>query len=343
MATLKEIAKIAGVNVSTVSKALNGHNDINEETKGRIIKITQQMNYFNKKSNVQNQANGNYMIGVICPEIDSNFYAQIVTKIEEKVMDKGYSLVIGLSQFNPEKESNYLRLLLNKGVDGVVLITSTNQSIADIMSEIKKDFNIPIIVITVNQMVDCYDSIKIDDHIGVTMAINHLIQLGHKKIGYVGDRLSMHRLDSFREALDKSNARIEEKWIRIGTERFEEGGYLRMKEILKSKELPTAILASYDDIAIGAMRAIHEKGMRIPQDISIVGVDNIGTARYLNPNLTTVSEPVNEMGDIACSILFNKIENKAYTTIQSVVLKPELIIRESTACIEGSVNLEVYA
>lgn len=330
MSTLKEIAKIAGVNASTVSKALNGHDDINAETKGRIIKIAQQLNYFGKKVNAQVQPNGNYMIGVICPEIDSNFYAQIVQKIEEKVAMKGYSLFIGISRFDQEKETSYLRLMLNKGVDGIVLITSTDQFISKTLQEIKKEFDIPIIVVAVNQMVDYYDSIKIDDHIGVTMAISHLVQLGHKRIGYIGDHLSKHRLDSFKEAVEQNGIKVEERWIKIGSERFEEGGYLRMNEVLQCKETPTAILASYDDIAIGAMKAIYEKGLKIPQDISIVGVDNIRIARYLSSNLTTVSEPVNEMGDIACAILFNRIENKAFTVVQNVVLKPELIIRAST-------------
>jgi DNA-binding LacI/PurR family transcriptional regulator len=330
LATLKDIAGIAGVTISTVSKAINGHTDINEETKTRILKIAHQLNYFDKKKADRPQTSRNYTIGIICPEIESNFYTQIVDRIEQRVIEKGYSLFIGLSRFDPQKESNYLNLMLNKRVDGIVLITCTDKNINRSLIEIRKKFDVPIIVVAVNQMVDYYDSIKIDDHLGVSIAINHLLELGHADIGYIGDQLSAHRFESFKRVLADKGTRFEEKWAKIGPERFEEGGYLRMNEMLKEKSLPSAIFASYDDIAIGAMRALHEKGIRIPQDVSIVGVDNIGVASYLDSSLTTISEPVNEMGDISCAILFSKIEKVKFTVIQNVVLKPELILRETT-------------
>jgi LacI family transcriptional regulator len=330
LATLKDIAGIAGVTISTVSKAINGHADINEETKTRIMKIAHQLNYFDKKKADRPQTSRNYTIGIICPEIESNFYTQIVDRIEQRVVEKGYSLFIGLSRFDALKESNYLKLMLNKRVDGIILITCTDKNINKSLIEIKSKFDVPIIVVAVNQMVDYYDSIKIDDHLGVTIAIDHLLQSGHVNIGYIGDQLSAHRFESFKQVLADNGARFEEKWAKIGPDRFEEGGYKRMTEMLKEKSLPSAIFASYDDIAIGAMRALHEKGIRVPQDISIVGVDNIEVASYLDTSLTTVSEPVNEMGDIACAILFRKIEKASFTVIQNIVLKPELILRETT-------------
>jgi LacI family transcriptional regulator len=330
LTTLKDIAGIAGVTISTVSKAINGHADINEETKNRIMKIAHQLNYFDKKKVNCPQTRRNYTIGIICPEIESNFYTQIVDRIEQRVIAKGYSLFIGLSRFDPQKESNNLKLMLNKSIDGIILITCTDKNINKSLIEVRKNFDVPIIVVAVNQMVDYYDSIKIDDHLGVSIALDHLMQLGHTNIGYIGDQLSAHRFESFKQILAEKGTRFEETWVKIGAERFEEGGYKRMNEMLMEKTLPSAIFASYDDIAIGAMRALRERGIRIPQDISIVGVDNIGVASYLETSLTTISEPVNEMGDIACAILFSKIEKVTFTVIQNVVLKPELILRETT-------------
>lgn len=336
LATLKDIAKLAGMNVSTVSRALNNSSDISESTKKKIVKIARELNYFSNKQNSLLANNTSYAIGVIAPEIESNFYSQLVGTIEKKITTEGYTLITGFTNFKYEEEVRFLNLFAHKAVAGIILIRSLDERTSKDLNEFKQKFSIPVIQVDTKHILDFYDCLKIDDYFGVSTAVEHLIELGHTSIGYIGDTLSEHRKKAYIDTLNKYNIRINENFIRIGEERFEKGGYKRMNELLSLSETPTAVFASYDDIAIGAMRAIYEKGLKIPEDFSIVGVDNIKISSYLYKGLTTVSVPVNELGDISTAILFNKIQNKKYEVVQHVVLKPQLIVRETTASVKKS-------
>jgi len=322
---------MAGVNVSTISRALNNNPEINEDTKNKIIKIARELNYFsNKQGNVLSDKSS-YAIGIISPEIESNFYSQLVGIVENKITAEGYTLITGFTNFKYEEEVRFLNLFAHKAVDGIILIRSLDERTSDDLKAFKKDYKIPVIQVDTQHILDFYDCLKIDDYLGVSMAIEHLVELGHTSIGYVGDTLSQHRKRAYIDTLQKHGIEIDDRLVKIGEERFQEGGYKRMNELLQSSILPTAVFASYDDIAIGAMKAIYEIGLRIPEDISIVGIDNIKVSSYLYKGLTTISVPVNELGDISTRILFNKIKDKTYEVIQHVVLKPQLIIRETTA------------
>ena len=329
MATLKDIAKMAGVNLSTVSRAINDSSEINKETKERILDIARQLNYVSNKHNKAFKNEGNNTIGIICPEIKSNYYAQLVNTIEVRLKAKGYMLLIGLTDFKYENEVYYLKLFEKKGVGGIICIATVDRKIEKDLKDFKSKYNMPIIQVATEVELQDYDYIKIDEDYGISLAISHLAELGHREIGYIGETLSESRLKSFNSLLKKNGLPINHDFIKVGTERFEEGGYKRMKEILALKKLPTAIFASYDSIAIGAMRAMTESGLRIPEDISIIGVDNINVAAYLTKALTTISSPVNDMGSIASRILLDKIEDNN-AVVQHVALKPELILRETT-------------
>ena len=195
----------------------------------------------------------------------------------------------------------------------------------------KAKCDIPLIQVNTEIRNESYDYIEIDDYKGVSLAVDHLIELGHSKICYLGDIISNMRIKSFKDTLRKNSIEVDEDLIRVGEERFEEGGYLRMNEVLSLNKPVTAVFASYDDVAVGAMRAIYEKGLKIPEDISIIGVDNVRVTGYLYNKLTTISEPVDELGIIATKILIGKIEDKSNKIIQHVKLIPELIVRETTA------------
>jgi DNA-binding LacI/PurR family transcriptional regulator len=183
--------------------------------------------------------------------------------------------------------------------------------------------------------VEEYDCIKIDEQLAMNLAIEHLVSLGHRDIAFIGERLTKDRQKQFIDALKKCDIKISSDFIRVSEERFEEAGYIGMKDILSNSEkIPTAVFASYDDVAIGAMRAIFESGYRVPEDISIIGVDNICIAPYLYRALTTVSSPVSEMTNIAIKILLGKIEDKGSKVVQHVIVKPELLVRETTARVQ---------
>jgi len=329
MATLKEIAEIAGVNVSTVSKALRDSSDINEETKLKISRIAGELNY--KHGIIKRKmSNGFGTIGVICPEIASDYYAQIIRKIEDEIKGEGYFCIIGFTDFDAEKEQYYLRNLLDAGVQGIIFI-SENPELNSVLLEYKKDTSIPLVLIAQNTETREFDCIKIDDGYGIKLAVEHLIRAGHKDIGYIGDELSCARLDTFVKVMQENNMKLNKKWMQTGRERFEKCGYELMGGILKNGDMPTAILGAYDDIAIGAIKAIHDHGMAVPDDISVIGIDNIRVASYYNPEITTVAGPVEEMGKIAAKLLLKKIKDDCYKVVQNVMLQPALIRRKSTA------------
>ncbi len=325
MVTLKDISKVAGVNVSTVSKALRKSDDINKETIAKIEDIAKEMGYRQKgKEKVAEKH-----IGVICPEIKSNYYAHLISGIEREAKDKGYSILIGFTNFNEEVERHYLNHFIKSKTSGIILITE-NQVLDKVLSSYKKDISLPVVVISSNAETAEYDCISIDDSRGVQLAIEHLISSGHKKIGYIGDYLSSVRLNAFKKAMSENGLVINAKWIKENSDRFEECGYNQMQEIINEGSLPTAVFGAYDDIAIGVMKCLVDNNIKIPEDISVVGIDDIRVSGFVAPSLTTISVPVHEMAEITLDILNKKIENEDYKVVQSIKLAPNLVIRNST-------------
>lgn len=332
MVTLADIAKEANVHITTVSKALNDSTDISDETKRKIKSIADRLNYNYKSKNTvdKNGIKKVNTIGVICPEIKSNYYAQILSTIESISREKGYSIIMGFTNFEYENERHYLELFVKKNIDGIICITE-GVDIGQDLKTLRENNDIPIILVATELKVQECDSIKVDDYLGVTMAMEHLIELGHRDICYIGDLFSQGRLNTYLEILKKHKIKVNEDFIKVSNERFELCGYRCMKEILNKKNFPTAVFAAYDAIAIGATKAIYEADLNIPDDISVISVDDIDAAPYLYRGLTTVSGPISEMGNIAMNLLLKKIEDNHYKVIQHINLQPELIIRESTA------------
>ena len=204
MTTLKDIAEIAGVNVSTVSKALRDSSDINEDTKLRIAKIAKGLGY--KYEVVKRKSNNTELgtIGVICPEITSNYYSQIVSILEEEIKKEGFFCIIGFTNFEKESEKYYLKNLYNAGVQGIIFI-SESSDLNETLIEYKKSTSIPLVLIAQNTETQDFDCIKIDDEYGVRLAVEYLIQSGHRDIGYIGDELSNTRLDTLIKYYRKTN------------------------------------------------------------------------------------------------------------------------------------------
>ena len=162
------------------------------------------------------------------------------------------------------------------------------------------------------------------------MAVDHLVELGHTKIGYIGERASDIRYHAICKCLRQRGIEIIPAFMKRGVERFEQGGYMRTLELLKEKELPTAIFASYDQIAFGAIRAFQEHGIRVPEDISIIGFDNIVMDNYHPVKLSSITNPVDQMGITAVKILLDAIKHPRSHVVQNVALQSRLVIRKST-------------
>ncbi len=329
--TLKDIARMAEVNVSTVSRALNDSNEINEETKKKINKIAEELKYVPNPSAKALVGKKTKSIGIIVPEISSIYFAQMLNNIESELKERGYSLIVGMTHHKYRDEINYLNIFSIRNVDGIIVAGSMYKELEKYLADIKRNYDIPIVLIQTFIPFPDYDYIMVDDSYGFNLAIEHLVSYGHNSIGFIADEVSSKmRLPKFKAAMDNVGLKYNNKYVKVGKEMFELGGYKQMNRLMEEKVLPTAIFASYDYIAIGAMKALNEHGLSVPEDISIIGYDNIREAAYLSVPLTTVSPPIQEMTKIGVKLLIDKIENKEHKVIQHVSLKPELIIRETT-------------
>lgn len=329
MARLSDIASLTGVNVSTVSKALRGKDDINPQTRRRIIEAARKLRYSSRRSGGEASA-ASGTIGVICPEIRSGYYAQIVTALESYLRQRGFGMLLGFTDFVHQHETALLDRLRQQSVSGIVCVTEHEKIEYDLRT-FRRVYDMPVVVVATVIAIEDFDYVKVNDALGVRMAVAHLHGLGHSLVGFVGDSVSRQRRDVFAEALVQHGIAVREDYIRMGPERFEVGGYLRMKELLGQRIPPTAILAAYDDVAIGAMRAIAEAGLSVPRDISVVGIDGIQVGGYLPTGLTSVACDTVEMAETAARILLKKVGDRGFTLVQHVELNPELVVRQSTA------------
>ncbi|GGD88729.1 LacI family DNA-binding transcriptional regulator [Paenibacillus nasutitermitis] len=348
MYTLDEIAKIAGVSASTVSRALSNNKKISSKTIERIQAIAKELNYTPNLSARALTGKGTKLIGLIIPEIKSNYFAQVINHVESRLNAKGYALIVVTSDFDPSKAIGNLELLIGRAVDGVIYgdgfdyegvnVSKYNQKLKNVINKRNETNDIPIVFLSSAGEDIGQECIMFDDEHGITLMVAYLAELGHKSIGFVGESLSKKaRLFPFQRALAKYGIEYNENFVKTdGKERFEEGGYLRMKELIAEGELPTAIFATYDNIAIGVMKALSEEGLKVPEDISIVGFDNIRESQYLTPSLTTIFPPVMEITRRAVDLLIEKIENNESNanvkqhTAAKTILYPELVIRQST-------------
>ena len=332
MATLKDVAAYLNINVSTVSRALNGEKGVSPEMRSRILKAAAKLNYTPNLAARAMTGKGSNIIGLITPEINSSYFSHIICELEKKLSSFGYSLMVISTQFDPDREIRALRNFCQYNVDGIFSICPLY---LDVINQFKPTLDkqgIPLILLEARLHTQDYNYILIDDEAGMILAIQHLLKIGHKRIGFLSDpALIPLRNQLFINAIKTCGLDPKENPIyQHETQRFEIAGYETMQQILNEQDYPHAFLAGYDDIAIGAMRAITEAGLRIPEDIAIIGNDDIREAPYLSTSLTTLAPPLTKMAHIGVEMMLNSIRSLDQDTIHHVRLKPELIIREST-------------
>ncbi len=323
MVKLKDIAAKTGITVASVSKALNDSPEISESTIQLVKMTAYEMGYRPKKSLHISKS-----IGVILPEVRSHYYAELMHSLSNEINKYGYSMVTMLSDFSAKGIVDAYEKLLpynNKG-----LFISGSNFIDEQMCKCILEEGIPTVLFTEYNLPYPLDSIFVKTDSVMRLAVEHLTQLGHKKIGYIGEFNSDVRYNALCDVLRQNSIEIIPKFIKRGKERFEKGGYLRACELLQEDERPTAVIASYDQMAFGAMRAFHESGIKVPEDISIVGVDNTVMDEYLPIQITSVNSPVNQMGVIAVKLLMDNIKNPSAHVVQNVALQSKLVVRGST-------------
>lgn len=331
MATIRDIAKAIGLSPATISRSLNNDSSISEATRTRVLIAANEMNYTGSSRRRNRQEN--HIIGIICPEIISYNYASVAESLSRHLRKKGFESIMMITGMESYAEKAALETLNKLHISGVVLIMYEDETSRMIMEEFRNKCNIPIVQISNFCEYDGYDSLMISNRQAVEVLIDHLYELGHRDIGIITDNYALLRLDIACNYLQKLGILPNRnRRIIVPTERFEQAGYTGAMQLLRSDDRPSAIIAMYDYIAIGVLRACDELGIRVPEDISVVGIDNINTSAYTQKALTTVSMPHADMGRIAARLIVDRIqEGKNHSAIQHVSLMTDLIVRETTS------------
>ncbi|MCX7795182.1 MAG: LacI family transcriptional regulator [bacterium] len=326
-ANIQDVAKLAGVSPSTVSRALNGFPGISEKTRQKVIEAAKRLNY---KPNYRGQiltTRSTRNIGLLITDITNPFFPELVRGAEETASEVGYTILLGNTSESVEKETNYLDFFSRGPVDGVIISASRipNEHIIDLAEE-----GLPIVVI--NRILEHpkISYVSTDMERGGYLATKHLIELGHTKIAFVNgpghSEAAERRLSGYKKALEEAKIRYNSNLVSSNVP-VAESGYKETLRLLTAKNPPTAIFTYNDLMAFGVMKAVKDLGINIPDNLSIVGFDDIFFSSFTDPPLTTIRQPKEELGKRAVELLLKLMKEER----QGILLEPELIIRNTTA------------
>ena len=332
--TIKDIARKANVSHTTVSRALNNKSRIRNETKEKILTIARELNYrpdFIARSLVMKRTK---TLGLVITTIANPFYTELSQGIETTARSLGYNIILCSTNYDLSNEKQYVDMLRSEGVDGIIF-SSAHMDDPNIFELAEEAF--PIVLVNrrayhpvVREKVDY---VGIDNILGGFLAVEHLIRLGHQRIGVIGgsseSSVGFERLEGGKKALVTYGLEVADNYFLEGD--FLKGsGYRGGKEFLKMTEPPTAIFATNDYMALGTYQAIIEEGQRIPEDIALIGFNDIEFTAIKGVELTTIGQKKYEMGALATTILVEKIEGgESKPSTKEIFLKPELIIRRT--------------
>ena len=322
MITLKEIARESGVNTTTVSKALRGAGDLNPETARRIREKAAELGY-----RVRERKNGaKRIVGVICPELMGSCYARIASVLGASLREHGMEMLLAVSDFDMEREERLLESFTERNLAGIVCITEN-----DLRRALERvPASVPTVVVAANYSLEDRDMICVDEHAGMRRIVEHLTELGHRDIAFAGTGYGEKRLEYLTRELSVRGIHAPHGGVSLSGVRHSRCGYEAASRLLEKLPLPTAIVAEYDDVALGVLRRLGKAGLRVPEDISVTGFDNADFCAYLPVALTSVDCHVGELCGIAVDTLLKKLEDPNYRIVQSIYVKPTLVVRDST-------------
>jgi DNA-binding LacI/PurR family transcriptional regulator len=334
-ATITDVAREAGVSKATVSAVLNDAGSVKESTRARVLEAIERLNYRPSQLARRDRVRDGKSLGIIVKEIDNPYYADVVLGARSCAERNGYSLVVLSSEGEYVAERRAVELLQAKHVDGLIAMPVLDEQ-ADLSHffELKRR-NFPFVLLEAVRGVPA-SLVDIDNMDASRRAVEHLIQLGHTRlVHFAGPSYSMHtheRLDGVRRACSASRLIFGDDDV-LPAGAHLEGGYRAGLEYFRNvapEHRPTAVTCYNDLVAVGLCRALRELGLRVPEDVSVVGFDDIPLAEYLHVPLTTVRVPTLRMGEIAADMLITHVESKTAVPVQKAYLEAQLVVREST-------------
>ncbi len=333
MATIKDVAREAGVSVTTVSHVLNGTRHVSNDGRARVETAIRQLGYVPSAIARSLKSNHTRTLGMLIPNSSNPYFAEVVHSVENRCFGAGYNLILCNTHDEALRQSSYLQVLAERRIDGLIVVT-TGQDAA--LARQLEGLGVPTVLvdreIEVHQQ-PC-DLVETAHREGGRMATRHLLWLGHRRIACIGGPQdlapSTQRVEGWRDAL--AEAGVDGGGLLWHGDFTSQSGYEAMQSVLASPRPPTAVFVGNDLMAIGALCAVHERGLRVPEAMSIVGFDDIALAAFTSPPLTTVAQPKRQIGVAAVDMLLERIDG-ARREPRQLLLQPELRLRASTAAL----------
>lgn len=326
--TVKEVAERAGVSVASVSRALSGARGVREPVRSRILEAAQALSYRPNRAARDLRVRSSRAVGVLIPDIENPFFTSMVCGIEDILGKTDYSLLLASYNEDPGQEERRLELFRAEGVRGLIFAASRNPS--RLYSNLGKE-GMALVAVSRDIARLPVDQVSVANQDGAHAATSHLIQLGHRRIAIINGPLALttarDRQAGYDQALREADIAIDERLV-IHSDFRQSGGYSGMLQLLALPNPPTAVFAGSNLLTLGALQAIHEHHLTIPDDIAIVGFDEMPWAMSLRPPLTTVAQPAFDVGRTAAELLMSRVREPGLPRRQ-VVLETKLIVRSS--------------
>lgn len=344
--SMKDLARMAGVSTTTVVRALKGRPDIKDETKDRILELVRRFNY---RPNILARSlvtKRTYTIGIIVPDLMNPFFPALIKGIESTLWENEYNVIFTDTNYNRDKETQAVNTFISRQVDGIIIAPIGTREPLSWISVLNENIR-PIVFLSKinNQKIDL---VMADDAEGAYEAVRHLTNLGYRKVLYAGNSAgpwaNSERIRGYERALKSNKIAIDESLIISAPFGYLENGYKLMKKFIASGRRIDAVLAFNDLMAIGIMKALNEQGLKVPEDIALVGFDNIEITSLPEISLTTVDIPKYKLGEVSAKLLIQRIgereelgknkDKETYTMEKKqIILKPSLVIRKSCGAV----------
>lgn len=328
---IKEIAKQSGVSVATVSRVLNHPESVAPKTKERVLNLIEEMgykpNWFARGLNF----NKTYTIGLLIPNILNPAYVEVAKGAEEVANQKGYTILLCITEAELKKERKYVQTLIDRRIDGMILVSSMLED--DDIKEIKEQ-GIAIVLIGENKGNSKEPIIRIDCRDAASRAVKHLLECGYRDIamiyGKTPEMENRNKIEGYESALTTAGIKTNPQFI-VEEENTIEGGYVAARKLFGLPKMPRAIFTSSDLLAFGVIEAARDSDLSVPEDIAVMGFDNIRISSLMEPKLSTVAKPLHRMGLSGARLLFDVMESKDSEEIamKEIVLQSKLKIRKS--------------
>jgi len=334
--TIKDIAKVAGVSHTTVSRALHDHPAISDETIARVKELALSMGYMPNATARGLKTRRTRALGVIVSHVDDPFWGEVMYGVDDVLHPAGYSFFVAATHRDKKREKEIVQLMVQRGVDGVILLAPQFSSE---QSHLLRTYGLPMAIVN-NEGAGEYEYLIYNDDVyGIRLVAHHLIELGHRNIAFLGNKLggrtNSERERGFCEELQSAGLEVQQEYVYQAVSGTPEGGLEGCQYLLSLPQIPSAIMCYNDYMAVGVYSALAKSGLSVPQDISVCGFDDITIAGYLSPPLTTLHQFKYDLGVGVAKMMLEMLDLRhnlsgPVPSPRKVAVKGSLIIREST-------------